>query len=124
MAAPRLLQRFLAYRAGVASAAFVAILALIAVGTFVAPGLDPHQISDAAMVPPSIEHLFGTDELGRDMLLGILYGSQVSLAVGLSAAIGATLLGVLLGAAAGFYGGWVRPAGLGHSGKFPGVGGV
>ena len=107
MATPRLLQRFLAYRAGVASASFVAVLVLIAAGTFVAPGLDPHQISDAAMVAPSIEHLFGTDELGRDMLLGILYGSQVSLAVGLSAAIGATLLGVLLGAAAGFYGGWL-----------------
>jgi peptide/nickel transport system permease protein len=107
MAAPRVLQRFLAYRAGVASAAYVALLAVIALVTFLLPGVDPHQISDNAMIAPSADHLFGTDELGRDMLLGILYGSQVSLTVGVSAALGATLLGVLLGAAAGFYGGWL-----------------
>ena len=86
---------------------YVAILALIAVVTFALPGVDPHQISDQAMAGPSLDHPLGTDELGRDMLLGVLYGSQVSLAVGLSAAIGATLLGVMLGAAAGFYGGWL-----------------
>jgi peptide/nickel transport system permease protein len=106
-ALPRFLQRFLAYRAGVASGGYVAVLALIAAITFLLPGVDPHQISDLAMAPPSTDHLLGTDELGRDMLLGILYGSQVSLAVGVSAALGATLLGVLLGAAAGFYGGWL-----------------
>jgi len=106
-ALPRFLQRFLAYRAGVASAGYVALLVLVAAVTFVLPGVDPHQISDLAMAAPSTGHLLGTDELGRDMLLGILYGSQVSLAVGVSAAIGATLLGVLLGAAAGFYGGWL-----------------
>ena len=106
-ALPRVLQRFLAYRAGVASAGYVVILVLIAAITFLLTSIDPHQISDHAMVAPSLEHLLGTDELGRDMLLGILYGSQVSLAVGVSAAFGATLLGVLLGAAAGFYGGWL-----------------
>ena len=106
-ALPRFLQRFLAYRAGVASGGYVAVLVLIAAVTFVLPGVDPHQISDLAMAAPSTDHLLGTDELGRDMLLGILYGSQVSLAVGVSAAFGATLLGVLLGAAAGFYGGWL-----------------
>ena len=104
---PRFAQRFLAYRAGPAYGAYVAILVLIAAVTFLLPGVDPHEISDQAMVAPSLEHPFGTDELGRDMLLGILYGSQVSLAVGVSAAVGATLLGVLLGAAAGFFGGWL-----------------
>jgi peptide/nickel transport system permease protein len=104
---PRVLQRFLAYRAGLAAGGYVAVLVLIAATTFFLTAYDPHQISDHAMVAPSAEHLFGTDELGRDMLLGILYGSQVSLAVGLSAALGATLLGILLGAAAGFWGGWL-----------------
>ena len=103
----RFTQRFLAYRAGLASGTYVAILALIGIVTFLLPGVDPHEISDHAMVAPSLAHPLGTDELGRDMLLGILYGSQVSLAVGVSAAFGATLLGVLLGAAAGFYGGWL-----------------
>ncbi len=104
---PRFLQRFLAYRAGIASGAYVAVLVLVAVVTFALPGVDPHQITDNAMMSPSLEHWLGTDELGRDMLLGILFGSQVSLAVGVSAAFGATVLGVLLGAAAGFYGGWL-----------------
>src|SRR5215212_9306105 len=106
-ALPRTLQRFLAYRAGVASGGYVVLLAVVAAATFLTTSVDPHQITDHAMVAPSFEHLFGTDELGRDMLLGILYGSQVSLAVGISAAFGATLLGILLGAAAGFYGGWL-----------------
>jgi peptide/nickel transport system permease protein len=104
---PRFLQRFLAYRAGLAAGSYITVLVLIAITTFFLTSYDPHQISDHAMVAPSTEHLFGTDELGRDMLLGILYGSQVSLAVGLSAALGATLLGILLGAAAGFWGGWL-----------------
>ena len=103
----RFWQRFLAYRAGLASGGYVALLALVAVATLAWPGLDPHQISDTAMAAPSLDHLFGTDELGRDMLLGVLYGSQVSLAVGVSAAVGATMLGVMLGAAAGFWGGWL-----------------
>lgn len=104
---PRFLQRFLAYRAGIAAGAYVSVLALVALATLLVPDVDPHQISDKAMAAPSLEHLLGTDELGRDMLTGILWGSQVSLAVGVSAALGATLLGVLLGAAAGFYGGWL-----------------
>lgn len=104
---PRFLQRFMAYRAGLASGGYVAVLVLVAAVTFLLPGVDPHAISDLAMDPPTFAHPLGTDELGRDILLGILYGSQVSLAVGVSAAFGATLLGVLLGAAAGFYGGWL-----------------
>ena len=103
----RFWKRFLAYRAGLASGGYVALLALIALATLFWPNLDPHQISDSAMAGPSLEHLFGTDELGRDMLLSVLCGSQVSLAVGVSAALGATLLGVMLGAAAGFWGGWL-----------------
>jgi peptide/nickel transport system permease protein len=104
---PRFLQRFLAYRAGLAAGTYVAVLAVVAIVTFFITSVDPHQITDNAMVAPSGAHPLGTDELGRDMLTGILWGSQVSLAVGVSAAFGATLLGVLLGAAAGFYGGWL-----------------
>lgn len=103
----KFLQRFMAYRAGIASAGFVGLLVLVALATLVVPGIDPHEITDMAMAPPSLQHLFGTDELGRDMFTGILYGTRVSLAVGMSAALGATLLGVALGAAAGFYGGWL-----------------
>ncbi|MDQ3695246.1 MAG: ABC transporter permease [Chloroflexota bacterium] len=59
------------------------------------------------LAPPSARHLFGTDDLGRDMFSRLVYGSRLTLQVGaLSVAI-ATSIGVLIGLVAGFYGGWV-----------------
>ncbi|MGE3801176.1 MAG: ABC transporter permease [Candidatus Kapaibacterium sp.] len=52
-------------------------------------------------------HYLGTDQLGRDMLAGLIHGTRISLAVGLVAMGIATLIGVILGALAGFFGGWV-----------------
>jgi peptide/nickel transport system permease protein len=54
--------------------------------------------------PPGATYLLGTDDLGRDILSGVLFGAQVSIAVGLLAALTSTLIGVIIGAAAGFYG--------------------
>jgi peptide/nickel transport system permease protein len=60
--------------------------------------------------PPSIQHWFGTDQLGRDVFSRMLYGARVSLAVGfISVGIAATI-GVMLGAAAGHRGGFVDAA--------------
>ncbi|WP_235907654.1 ABC transporter permease [Siccirubricoccus phaeus] len=56
----------------------------------------------------SAEHPLGTDELGRDILLRLLYGARVSLAVGLGVALGATLLGTAIGLLAAWRGGWVE----------------
>jgi peptide/nickel transport system permease protein len=67
---------------------------------------DPNQISSDVLQAPSWPHLLGTDELGRDVLTGLVYGTRVSLAVGLLAAAAATVLGTAIGAVAGFYGGW------------------
>src|SRR3546814_7496780 len=55
--------------------------------------------------PPSPQHPLGTDELGRDLRVRLLYGGQVSLLVGLAAALCAAVIGTLLGLAAGYYGG-------------------
>jgi peptide/nickel transport system permease protein len=55
-------------------------------------------------MPPSPQHLLGTDNLGRDILVRIIYGSQVSLAVGVGAAVVAVLVGVLVGMCAGYLG--------------------
>ena len=60
----------------------------------------------AALQPPSAQHLLGTDDVGRDMLSRILFGSQISLRVGLISVSIAGVIGVSLGIAAGFYGGW------------------
>jgi peptide/nickel transport system permease protein len=57
--------------------------------------------------PPSAAHPLGTDELGRDLLLRLLRGGQVSLAIGLAAALVAALIGTVIGLAAGYLGGQV-----------------
>ncbi|MEU1232099.1 ABC transporter permease [Streptomyces sp. NPDC005828] len=58
------------------------------------------------LLPPSWEHPFGTDDLGRDLLLRCVYGLRISLLVGLVAALVATVVGTAVGAAAGALGGW------------------
>ncbi len=55
---------------------------------------------------PTLAHPLGTDELGRDILLRLLFGARVSLAVGLAVALGATLVGTLIGLTAARAGGW------------------
>ncbi len=81
-------------------------LFLIAVGApWLAPW-DPNRPGMKQMLSgPSLEHPFGTDQLGRDVLSRMLYGSRVSLAVGFVSVGIAAAIGVLLGAAAGYHGG-------------------
>lgn len=59
------------------------------------------------LLPPSAEHPFGTDTIGRDILARSIYGGQISLFIGIVAVIIETALGILVGALAGYYGGWV-----------------
>jgi peptide/nickel transport system permease protein len=59
------------------------------------------------MHSPSLSHLLGTDDLGRDLLSRILWGTQISLFVGISTVIISLFFGVILGLLAGYYGGWV-----------------
>ena len=54
---------------------------------------------------PSLKHIFGTDEMGRDLALRVIYGARYSLVIGFSAVFIAIIIGVPLGAFAGFYGG-------------------
>ncbi len=54
---------------------------------------------------PSAAHLLGTDELGRDLLVRLLYGGRVSLLVGLTAAMASAVIGTAVGLLAGYYGG-------------------
>lgn len=55
--------------------------------------------------PPSMTHLFGTDNLGRDLLVRVLYGARISLAIGVVASLINLTIGVIYGGIAGFYGG-------------------
>ncbi|MFG3089210.1 ABC transporter permease [Streptomyces antibioticus] len=64
----------------------------------------------AKLLPPSWAHPFGTDDVGRDLLLRCVYGLRVSLLVGAAAALTATLIGTAVGATAGALGGWADRA--------------
>ena len=65
---------------------------------------------DAQLLPPSLEHPCGTDDLGRDVLSRLIWGARISLMVGFAAVGTATLIGVFFGALAGYYGGWADSA--------------
>jgi peptide/nickel transport system permease protein len=69
---------------------------------------DPGQIDLANVLSsPSLKHLFGTDQLGRDVLSRMIWGARISLKVGFVATGVAIIIGTILGAVAGYYGGWV-----------------
>ncbi|MBX3140723.1 MAG: ABC transporter permease [Trueperaceae bacterium] len=100
-------RRFRRSSSGVFGLALVVLLTLVAVLAPVLAPYDPHTTSRAAFAPPlSTGHVLGTDNLGRDVLSQVIWGSRVSLMVGLAAAATATLIGVLVGALAGYLGGW------------------
>lgn len=71
-------------------------------------GKDPGAINIAQrLTPPGIDYWLGTDDLGRDVLVRILYGARISLLVGFVAVGIATFIGIFLGALAGYYGKWI-----------------
>jgi oligopeptide transport system permease protein len=86
-------------------------LVAIVLACFLGPallGLDPLTTTPRARhLPPSAEHWFGTDSLGRDYFARVLTGGQTSLLVGLVATFTCVVVGVLYGAVAGYYGGRV-----------------
>ncbi len=101
-------------RQPVALVAGAFVLALVALAV-IAPWIVPYDAEtffdyDRLNAPPSWQHLFGVDSLGRDIFSRILMGSRISLAAGfVSVAVGA-VLGTLLGLAAGYYEGWTDRA--------------
>ena len=104
--APSSLRYFSKNRLSAAGGALVAVVFILSV---FAPLLSPHDPSaidiKSILTGPSLAHPFGTDDLGRDVLSRMIWGSRVSLKVGFSAVGIATLIGILLGALAGYYGG-------------------
>lgn len=67
---------------------------------------DPNKINVIERFqPPSLQHWFGTDEVGRDIFTRILYGSRLSLGVGVSVVVIAGLIGTVLGTVSGYFGG-------------------
>ena len=66
---------------------------------------DTTAMATSSLLPPSLEHPFGTDVTGRDILVRVIYGARISLTIGLLATAISTVIGLVMGALAAYYGG-------------------
>ncbi|TAL24775.1 MAG: ABC transporter permease [Nitrospirae bacterium] len=100
-------KKFSRNRLATAGGIVVVLLFTIAI---LAPVLSPYNPDDIdrkhILEPPGLGHPLGTDDLGRDVLSRMIWGSRISLAVGFVAVGISTAIGMLLGALSGYYGGW------------------
>ena len=104
---PRLLA-FTRHRLAVFGAVVIGLLVLIAIFAPLIATHDPNEIDlFATSQGPSSAHWLGTDDIGRDVFSRVVYGTRVSLSVGLVAVTIYTLIGTILGAVSGYFGGWV-----------------
>lgn len=99
--------RFTRNKSAIIGLVAVSIVVFAAVfANLIAPSEDVlKQDYSAIMQPPSKEHLFGTDQLGRDLFARVIYGSRYSLVIGVTTSLVALLIGGTLGSVAGYFGG-------------------
>jgi peptide/nickel transport system permease protein len=102
-------RHFFKNRLAVAGSVVVILLfAVSLLAPFISP-YDPAQIDVGSILEgPSLAHPLGTDQLGRDLLSRMIWGSQISLKVGFVAVGISTAIGLLLGSLAGYYGAWIE----------------
>lgn len=92
----------------VAGAVLLLIMVLVSVAAPLLTTYEPIKMSPSdRLMPPSLEHPFGTDQLGRDVLSRVMHGGRLSLPMGAAPIAIAALIGLMLGLVSGFYGGWV-----------------
>ena len=85
----------------------ILLLLLALLAPLLAPFDYDSQNLPQRLMPPDRNHWFGTDELGRDIFSRVLYGSRISMLVGVSVVGFASGIGLFVGILAGFYGGWI-----------------
>ncbi|MCG8541386.1 MAG: ABC transporter permease [Clostridia bacterium] len=87
------------------------IISILSLLVFIGPYISPYERDSVNLInaeqAPSLKHLLGTDELGRDYFTRILHGGQISLRVGLFSVGVSLILGILFGGLSGYYGGWI-----------------
>lgn len=100
-------ERFIRNRAAVLGLVVLGVIVMLAViGPYLYPR-SPYALVDKPFLPPFGAYLFGTDNLGRDVAAGIVYGARTSLMIGLVATLVAVFVGAVMGGLAGYYGGWI-----------------
>lgn len=92
-------------RWGLVVASLLILVALLA--PWLAPFDPAAQDLPGRLLPPNRAHWMGTDELGRDVMSRVIYGTRISVLVGASVVTGCGLVGLLLGSLAGYFGGWL-----------------
>lgn len=99
-------RRFRRNRLAMVGFGFIVLLVLVAI---FAPWIAPYGITERSpgqfRRPPSADHWFGTDNIGRDVFSRVVHGARVSLRIGLSATVISLVIGLVLGAVSGFFGG-------------------
>lgn len=96
------------FRGSPAATVGMVIVAVIALAAVFAPAIAPYPPNESSMdflLGASSSHLLGTDELGRDTLSRIIYGSRASITIGVGAAFVAAVIGLPVGLIAGYFGG-------------------
>lgn len=91
----------------------VMVVAMVLVAVF-APWLAPYDPDEQDVVvplaAPSVEHLFGTDYFGRDVLSRVIWGARISLSIGIVSTAAGVIVGTAIGIVAGYFGGWLDRA--------------
>lgn len=104
----RTLRKILSNKLAVFGAVLFVLICILCFGAPLFTKYAPTAISlRDRMVGPSAEHIFGTDQMGRDIWARMLYGGRISIVVGLGSALGAAVIGVTLGMYAGYKSGWL-----------------
>lgn len=104
----RRLQKFASNKLAIVGLTVLLIIVFACIFAPLLTSYDPNAMNPRdKMLPPSAEHIFGTDQLGRDVFSRILYGGRVSILIGLLSAILSRILGVVLGCVSAFFGGKV-----------------
>ncbi len=104
----RQLQKLLNNRLAVVGIIIFLIITLASIFAPLVTKYDPLFIDlRNTLSPPSAEHIFGTDKVGRDVFTRIVYGGRISILVGLGSAIGAAIIGVGIGCYSGYKGGMI-----------------
>jgi peptide/nickel transport system permease protein len=101
------LRRFVRHRAAMVGLCILAgIMLYVIVGSFIfSEAVANYNDTARRLQPPSLEHPFGTDRVGRDILARTIYGGQISLIIGVLGMLLEIVLGTIIGALAGYYGG-------------------